>query len=82
MKELDDDLLRKIFQSFPEDSPSERFVDRIMQRIERKSIFVRIWDWVIEKQSSLVLKMTYSVINNTQRLIKDYNEMITLDVTT
>jgi len=82
MKELDDDLLRKIFQSFPEDSPSEGFVDRIMQRIERKSIFVRIWNWIIEKQSSLVLKMTYSVINNTQRLIKDYNEMITLDVTT
>ena len=82
MKELDDDLLRKIFQSFPEDSPSEGFVDRIMQRIERKSIFVRIWDWIIEKQSSLILKMTYSVINNTQRLIKDYNEMITLDVTT
>jgi hypothetical protein len=81
MKELDD-LLRKIFQSFPEDSPSEGFVDKIMQRIEIKNIFVRIWNWIVEKQSSLILKMTYSVINNTQRLIKDYNEMITLDVTT
>jgi hypothetical protein len=82
MKELDDDLLRKIFQSFPEDSPSEGFVDKIMQRIEIKNIFVRIWNWIVEKQSSLILKMTYSVINNTQRLIKDYNEMITLDVAT
>jgi len=80
MKELDDDLLKKLIQQLPEDSPSEGFTDRIMQRIEKKSIFVIFRNWIIQKQSNMVLNITNHILNNTQNMINDYNKMILIEV--
>jgi len=80
MKELNDELLRKLFQQIPVDSPSEGFTDRIMQRIEKKSIFVIFWNWIVQKQSSMILNITNNILNNTQNLINDYNKMIMIEV--
>jgi len=75
-----DDFIRNLVQLLPECSPSEDFVEKILQRIQRKSIFVRILDWVVEKQTILVLNMTNSVLNRTQRLIDDYNTLIPVEI--
>ena len=53
--------------------PSDNFVNNVMIQCCKKSIYVKIIDRIIEKQSTLVLNMTYYVTNSIQKLRNDYN---------
>jgi len=74
-EDLTDEFLKKLIQSI-ELSPSEGFVDRVMYRLERRSVYFRVVDWLIEKQTTLVLKMTYSILNPAQKFIDDYHVVV------
>jgi len=72
-----DDFLRK---NIPLDCPSDNFVDNIMLQCYKKSIFVRIFDWIIEKQSTMILNMTYYITNSIQKSINNYNILISAKI--
>ena len=59
-----DDLLK---ENIPLECPSDNFVDNVMIQCCKKNVFVRIIDWIIEKQSTLVLNMTYYITDGLQR---------------
>jgi hypothetical protein len=72
-----DQFLKKTIQKLPECSPSDDFVNKVMNAcylVEIKEPF-NIFVWIREKQSKLVIRITQSIIGIFDNLIEDYKQV-------
>lgn len=86
MKEEEfDNFLKSIIQKLPESSPSDGFVDKVMNScysLEIKQPF-NLFVWIRESQSKLAINITIKVVNMFNNFIKDYKkrvEMVTIPI--
>ena len=81
-KDYNDPFLRQFIQKLPMESPSEEFVNKVMNKcsmVEIKEPF-NIFVWIREKQSNMVISITTKIVNILKNWVDIYYERVEMGV--